>query len=84
MTYCVGVMLKEGLVMMSDTRTNAGVDQVASVRKMTVLNGMDDRVMVLLSAGNLATTQAVVSLVSERVESREGEFTLVSISLPIS
>lgn len=80
MTYCVGVMLNEGLVMMSDTRTNAGVDQVASVRKMTVLNGMDDRVMVLLAAGNLATTQAVISLVSERVESREGEDSLFSTS----
>ena len=66
MTYCVGLRLKRGLVFMSDTRTNAGVDDIAQVRKMTTWETKGDRVITLLSAGNLATTQAVVSLLDER------------------
>ena len=66
MTYCVGVRLNRGLVFMSDTRTNAGVDDIAQVRKMNTWEAPGDRVVTLLSAGNLATTQAVVSLLDER------------------
>jgi putative proteasome-type protease len=61
MTYCVGLLVDTGLVMLSDSRTNAGVDQVNTFRKMAVFPG-DDRVLVLISAGNLAITQAVVNL----------------------
>ena len=57
MTYCVGVMLDSGLVLASDSRTNAGVDQVGSFRKMTVFERPGDRVLVMLSSGNLAVTQ---------------------------
>lgn len=60
MTYCVGVLLESGLVMASDTRTNAGVDQVAVFPKMTVFEVAGDRSMTLLTAGNLAITQAVL------------------------
>ncbi|MCV0398013.1 MAG: proteasome-type protease [Rhizobiaceae bacterium] len=66
MTYCVGLKLDRGLVFMSDTRTNAGVDSISTFRKMTVWEEPGERVIVLLSAGNLATTQAVVSLLDER------------------
>ena len=58
MTYCVGMLLKDGLVMLSDSRTNAGVDNIASFRKMTVWEAPDDRVICLMSAGNLAAAQA--------------------------
>lgn len=66
MTYCVGVMLDEGLVLASDSRTNAGVDHIATFRKMTVYERPGDRVLVLLCTGNLAITQAVVNLLQER------------------
>ncbi|WP_336056370.1 proteasome-type protease [Nitratireductor sp. CH_MIT9313-5] len=66
MTYCVGLKIDRGLVFMSDTRTNAGVDNVSTFRKMHSWVRPGERVLVLLSAGNLATTQAVVSLLEER------------------
>jgi putative proteasome-type protease len=66
MTYCVGVMLESGLVLASDSRTNAGVDQVGTFRKMTVHERPGDRVLVMLSSGNLAVTQAVVGLLEQR------------------
>ncbi len=60
MTYCVGILLNAGLVMASDSRTNAGVDQIASFSKMTVWDIPGERVLVLLSAGNLSLAQSVV------------------------
>lgn len=71
MTYCVGLQLNKGLVFMSDTRTNAGVDDIAQVKKMHSWEVPGERVITLLSAGNLATTQAVVSLVDERSKAPE-------------
>jgi putative proteasome-type protease len=59
MTYCVGLCLKDGLVFLSDTRTNAGVDQVGTFRKMSLFQKDKDRLFTLMSAGNLAITQAV-------------------------
>jgi len=67
MTYCVGMLLDEGLVMASDSRTNAGVDHIATYRKMTVWERPGERLLVLLAAGNLAVTQAVVNLLNEGV-----------------
>jgi putative proteasome-type protease len=64
MTYCVAVRLKAGLVFLSDSRTNAGVDHISAFRKMTVFELPGDRVMVLLSSGNLAITQAVINRLS--------------------
>jgi putative proteasome-type protease len=58
-TYCVAIKLKAGLVMLSDSRTNAGVDHISTFRKMAVYEKPGDRVMVLLSSGNLAVSQAV-------------------------
>jgi putative proteasome-type protease len=61
MTYCIGAVLDEGLVFGSDSRTHAGVDNFASFCKMTVFERPGDRVLALLSSGNLAGTQAVIS-----------------------
>ena len=63
MTYCVGLLVDTGLVMLSDSRTNAGVDHINTFRKMTTFHG-PDRVLVLMSAGNLGITQAVVNLLN--------------------
>lgn len=73
MTYCVGVLLEEGIVMASDSRTNAGVDNFATFCKMTVFERVGDRVIVLLSSGGLAGTQAVVSVLRQRAESGKPE-----------
>jgi len=59
MTYCVGLCLKDGLVFLSDTRTNAGVDQIGTFRKMTLFQKDQNRFFALMSAGNLAVSQAV-------------------------
>jgi putative proteasome-type protease len=64
MTYCVAIRLRAGLVFLSDSRTNAGVDHISTFRKMTVFEHRGERMMVLLSAGNLAITQAVVQRLS--------------------
>jgi putative proteasome-type protease len=60
MTYCLAMRLKEGLVFLSDTRTNAGVDNVGTYRKQHVISPGPRRVFVIESAGNLATTQEVL------------------------
>jgi putative proteasome-type protease len=72
MTYCVGILIKGGLVLAADTRTNAGVDHIATVRKLNVFERPGEGVMVLLSAGNLATTQAVVTLLTQRLGDEPG------------
>ena len=66
MTYCVGIMLDAGLILASDSRTHAEVDNFARFCKMTVFERAGDRVIVLLSSGNLAGTQAVISLLKQR------------------
>ncbi|HTB61017.1 MAG TPA: peptidase [Polyangia bacterium] len=65
MTYCVGVLLKDGIVFGSDSRTHAGVDNFASFCKMTIFERPGDRVLVLLSSGSLAGTQAVISVLTQ-------------------
>ena len=66
MTYCVALKLDQSLIFMSDTRTNAGIDNVSRYKKMFTWSIPGDRVITLMTAGNLATTQAVVSLLDER------------------
>ena len=61
MTYCLGILLPSGLVLASDSRSNAGVDQVQTVRKLALFTQPQSRVIAVLSQGNLATTQAVVT-----------------------
>ena len=65
MTYCVAMSLDAGLIFLSDSRTNAGVDQVGVFRKMTVFENPGDRMIVLMSAGNLAISQSIRQLISE-------------------
>ncbi|KPB02506.1 proteasome-type protease [Ahrensia marina] len=71
MTYCVGMSLNKGLVFMSDTRTNAGVDNVSVFKKMVTWENPGERVITLMTAGNLATTQATISLLEERTKAPE-------------
>jgi len=66
MTYCIGVMLDKGIIFASDSRTNAGMDNIAKFCKMTVFERPGDRVIVLLSSGNLAGTQAVIGVLNQR------------------
>lgn len=79
MTYCVGVMIDTGLIFASDSRTHAGVDNFASFCKMTVFERPGDRVLILLSSGNLAGTQAVVSLLTQRGKVKDGAPDLWSV-----
>jgi putative proteasome-type protease len=66
MTYCIGVMLESGMIFASDSRTNAGLDNIGKFCKMTVFERRGDRVLVLLSSGNLAGTQAVIGVLNQR------------------
>lgn len=66
MTYCVGMVLDKGLVLMSDTRTNSGVDNISVFRKMFTWQVPGERIITIMTAGNLASTQAVVSQLEER------------------
>ena len=66
MTYCVALRLDKGLVFMSDTRTNAGVDNFSTTRKMFTFQTPGERLITIMTAGNLATTQALISLLRER------------------
>ncbi|MDO9104463.1 MAG: peptidase [Methylovulum sp.] len=89
MTYCIGIMLDTGLVLASDSRTHAGVDNIASFCKMTVFERVADRVIVLLSSGNLAGTQAVISVLKQRNESSDelnlwGAKTLFDVAILVS
>lgn len=68
MTYCVGLRLNRGLVFMSDTRTNSGVDNISTFRKMFTWSNPGERVITIMTSGNLATTQSVVSLLDERTK----------------
>src|SRR4051812_23366913 len=76
MTYCVGLYLEEGLVFLSDTRTNAGVDNISVFSKMQVEQIPGERVLVMLSAGNLAITQAVWNRLQEGVWLQNEKHTL--------
>jgi len=67
MTYCVALRLDRGLVFAADTRTNAGVDNIAQYRKLHFWRKAGDRVIVLMTAGNLAITQSVLSLLNEQI-----------------
>jgi len=68
MTYCVGVLLDDGIVLASDSRTNAGVDNFATFCKMSVFERPGERVIVMLSSGNLASSQAVISHLRQRAQ----------------
>ena len=68
MTYCLGMLLNDGLVFAGDSRTNAGVDSISTYRKLHIFERPGERMIVVLSAGNLATTQSVLSQLEEGLE----------------
>jgi putative proteasome-type protease len=68
MTYCCGILVRDGLVMIADTRTNAGLDNVSTFRKLHIFNQPGDHVMAVASAGNLAISQSVLSTLSEGID----------------
>ena len=72
MTYCVGVLLDAGMVFASDSRTHAGVDHVSSFRKMTVYDRPGDRVVVILTSGNLSVTQNAINLLEQNAKRGDG------------
>jgi len=69
MTYCLALRLDDGLVFLADTRTNAGLDNIGTYRKLHVLQPSPDRIFVLESAGNLATTQEVLDCINRDLDS---------------
>jgi putative proteasome-type protease len=71
MTYCVGILVRDGLVMLGDTRTNAGLDNIATFRKLHVFERPGEKIFALATAGNLAVSQAVVSHVTEGLKDPE-------------
>jgi putative proteasome-type protease len=83
MTYCVALLLREGLVMASDTRTNAAFDNILCFRKMHVVEVPGERLLALLTSGNLAITQAVTNALAEGVETSHGVETLHSVPTPL-
>src|SRR5881398_326627 len=76
MTYCVAMSLDAGMVFASDSRTNAGVDQIARFSKMRIFTRDGDRVIVTLSSGNLSITQNALSIVDQRARKTDGELNL--------
>jgi putative proteasome-type protease len=78
MTYCVAMRLREGLVFVADTRTNAGVDHLATFRKMHIFERRGERSIVMLTSGNLASAQSVISHLCERVQ-HEDEINLYTV-----
>ena len=79
MTYCVAMLLDTGVVFLSDSRTNAGIDRISTFRKATVFQKPGERVLVLQSAGNLAITQTVVSLLREEIAANSPKPNLMNV-----
>jgi putative proteasome-type protease len=73
MTYCVGMLVEEGLAMIADTRTNAGVDNISSYRKLHVVDQPGDRVLGVCTAGNLSVTQTALAMIRDGVHLNVGE-----------
>jgi putative proteasome-type protease len=71
MTYCVGLLLSEGMVCLSDTRTNAGLDNIATYRKMFTFEVPDERVIVIMTAGSLSVSQTTIAQIKEAIEDPE-------------
>ena len=79
MTYCVAIKVNKGLVFASDSRTNAGVDYVTTYSKMHQFNWPGERVFVLMTSGNLATSQAVLNAIERDLEDNDSETNLYKV-----
>lgn len=73
MTYCVGMLVEEGLALIADTRTNAGVDNISTYRKLHVTEVPGERVLGVATAGNLSVTQTALAMVAEGVKMPDGD-----------
>ncbi len=82
MTYCIGLYTRAGLVMLADTRTNAGVDNISTFRKLKVWEAPGDRVISLMSAGNLAVSQTVIGLLDEGLLFTEEDRSMMGVDAP--
>jgi putative proteasome-type protease len=71
MTYACGILVRDGLVMIADTRTNAGLDNISVFRKLHVFSNPGERIMAIATAGNLSLTQSVISILTEGIENPE-------------
>ena len=71
MTYCCGILVRDGMVMIADTRTNAGLDNISTFRKLNMFRQPGERVMALCASGNLSISQSVVSMLNEGIENPE-------------
>jgi len=79
-TYCIGILLDEGVVLASDSRTNAGIDRVSTFRKMFSFDKPGERFFTLVTAGNLSLTQGVVSLMTEWLNNENPEQDLYAVT----
>ena len=79
MTYCCGILVNEGLVMIADTRTNAGLDNISVFRKLHTFAEPGERIMAIASAGNLSLTQTVLSMMREGLENPTTEIGRASV-----
>jgi putative proteasome-type protease len=73
MTYCVGLLLQQGMVLLSDTRTNAGLDNISTYRKMFVFENPGERVIVIMTAGSLSITQTTMARLREAMEDPDSD-----------
>lgn len=80
MTYCLGIRLDDGIVFAADSRTNAGVDNISMYRKLFTFEKPGDRIICVMTAGNLAVTQAVVSQLEEGLDDEDDDDTLYTVS----
>src|SRR5579875_1904913 len=82
MTYCCGLLLEEGFVMIGDTRTNAGVDNISTFKKLHVFEKPGEAVLLLAAAGNLSTSQSVLNLLAEGFADSEAERPVRLVEVP--
>lgn len=80
MTYCVGLLLEAGIVLLSDTRTNAGFDNIACYRKMFVFEATGERVVAILTAGNLSVTQTVIAKLRQSIARDDPDHSIMRAS----
>jgi putative proteasome-type protease len=82
MTYCCGILMRDGLVMVADTRTNAGLDNISTFRKLHIFEKKGERVLMLACAGNLSVTQGVINFLTDGFDNPEtGETEKLSAAL---
>jgi putative proteasome-type protease len=82
MTYCVGLLLNDGMVLLSDTRTNAGLDNISTYRKMFLFEEPGERVIAIMTAGSLSVTQTTVARLREAIDGPEADETTSIMKAP--